>query len=100
MQSTTPPLPPHRPRARVLIGVVAWLAAGATAAQEIPPWDRLAKGPYDVGFKVEQRWDHSRPYRLDAEPTADERARPIRMFIWYPARHRPSDRPLAYLEYV
>ncbi len=92
------------PRLRVLILIAACLAAGAIAgpasAQETPPWDRLAKGPYDVGFKAEQRWDYSRPYRLDVEPARDERARPIRMFIWYPARHRPSDRPLAYGDYV
>ncbi len=100
MPLKTLPLPPHRPRARVLMGVIAWLAAGAVPAQETPPWDRLSKGPYDVGFKVEQRWDYSRPYRLDVEPARDERARPIRMFIWYPARHSPSDRRLEYREYV
>ncbi len=97
----TPPASLHRPPARgLLMAVVAWLAAATASAQATPPWDRLDRGPYDVGFKVEQRWDHSRPYRLDVDSTKDEHARPIRMFIWYPARQRPSDRPLAYGDYV
>jgi hypothetical protein len=69
-------------------------------AQAYPPWDRLAKGPYDVGFKIAQHHDYSRPYRLDVAPSSDQHARPIRMFIWYPARHRPSDRTFVYGEYV
>jgi len=93
----------HRPATsgrsrRWLTGLAVWLAAAAVAAEDYPPWDRLAAGPYGVGFKVEQRYDYSRPYRLDVAASRDQHARPIRMFIWYPARHRPQDRPFAYGE--
>ncbi len=100
MLSQEPSSHPHRPPARALLGFIAWLVAGTASAQVPPPWDRLPKGAYDVGFKVEQLFDFSRPYRLDVHPSQDEHARPIRMFIWYPAHHRPSDRPLTYGDYL
>lgn len=85
---------------RWLTGLAVWLVAAALAAADAPPWDRLTAGAYDVGFKVEEHYDYSRPYRLDVPAASDEHARPIRMFIWYPARHRPPDRPFAYGEYL
>ncbi len=100
MPPKTPPLLPRRLRARAFLQIVTWLVAGPVSAQIAPPWDRLPGGSHDVGFKVEQRFDFSRPYRLDVAPSRDEHARPIRMFIWYPARHRPSDQSLAYGEYL
>lgn len=52
-------------------------------------WGDLESGPYTPGFTQWERYDHSRPYRtartLDGKPRGGERARPIRISIWYPA---------------
>ncbi len=100
MTSRMPVFPSRQPFAPALVGAFAWLVAGAVSAQVPPPSDRLPAGAYDAGFKVEQRLDYSRPFRLDVDPSQDEHFRPIRMFIWYPARHRPADRPLTYGDYL
>ncbi len=66
-------------------------------------WGNLEPGPHAVGFTQWERSDASRPYRtardLEGRPRAGERARPIRMSIWYPAM--PSDaKPLTFGDYV
>jgi dienelactone hydrolase len=47
-----------------------------------PLWGGLESGRYRVGFEQIEAWDYSRPFRSDSS----NRARPISMFIWYPAR--------------
>jgi len=53
-------------------------------------WGKLEPGPYASGFTQLDRYDISRPYRtartIDGKPREGERARPIRISIWYPAQ--------------
>ena len=68
-------------------------------------WGRLEPGPYAVGFRQLERYDYSRAYRpargLDGKPRPGERARPMRISIWYPASGVPAAaKPLAFGDYV
>ena len=55
----------------------------------VSTWGNLEKGPYAVGYKVLDRYDYTRPYwmarDLDGKPRTIERARPMRISVWYPA---------------
>jgi hypothetical protein len=55
----------------------------------VSTWGNLEKGPYAVGYKVLDRYDYTRPYwmarDLDGKPRTLERARPMRISVWYPA---------------
>ena len=66
-------------------------------------WGNLEPGPHAVGFKQLERSDASRPYRaaksLDGTPRSGERARPIHIYIWYPAESS-SAKPLTFGDYV
>jgi dienelactone hydrolase len=68
-----------------LLGAAAAPAAGAGS----PLWGQLVPGPYAVGFRQIERYDHSRAFRppvdLTGEPVAGERSRPLRISVWYPA---------------
>ena len=63
----------------------------------------LEPGPHGVGFTQLERYDASRPYRtartLDGVPRMGERARPVRVSIWYPAV-ASEDKPLTFGDYV
>src|SRR5688572_22257719 len=63
------------------------LAAPAAAAPTI--WGGLEPGPHAVGFRQLERLDPARPFwmprTLDGKPRDRERARPIRISVWYPA---------------
>ena len=65
------------------------LAAAAPAPETSALWGDLTPGPYAVGFRQLERYDSSRVHRLprdlEGRPRAGERARPIRVSIWYPA---------------
>lgn len=80
----------------------ATAAAGETASAL---WGPLAAGPYAVGFRQIDRYDYSRTYRparrLDGRPLAGERARPMRISVWYPAGSVPrAARPLTFGDYA
>lgn len=78
-------------------------ACHVTEAQPSPLWGGLEKGDYDVGFKAIRLSDHSRPYRQKYDSlgnVVEDRARPIRLFVWYPASHEPADTALSYGEYI
>jgi hypothetical protein len=66
-------------------------------------WGSLEPGPYTPGFTQAERYDHSRPYRtaltLDGKPRTGERARPIRVSVWYPA-NKSELQPMIFGEYV
>lgn len=53
-------------------------------------WSTLEPGPYTAGFTQLERSDASRPFRtprrLDGTLRNGDRARPIRISIWYPAQ--------------
>lgn len=71
----------HIAGAIILLTALAVLPAPTHAAS---PLERNA-GPHGVGFRVETRLDRARPFRPLVDPADDAHARPIRMFIWYPA---------------
>jgi pimeloyl-ACP methyl ester carboxylesterase len=60
-------------------------------------------GPYSVGLRVLQQYDHSRVYRtrfdvLTGRANHGERARPVQALVWYPARQ--GGKAVTYLDYV
>lgn len=61
-----------------------------------PLWVGLEPGPYRVGFEQMELHDYSRPYR-----SAEIRARPITLSMWYPAAEVPAAAaPLEFRRYV
>jgi dienelactone hydrolase len=88
-----------------LAAVLAFSAGESSGASPSPLWGQLEPGPYAVGFRQLERYDYSRPYRpargLDGKPRAGERARPMRISIWYPAGTVPAgSKPLTFGDYV
>lgn len=61
------------------------LAAGTgfCAFGQAPQWGNLTPGPYKVGYTAIRTYDYSRSY-FEGE-TLEERARPIQLYVWYPA---------------
>lgn len=53
-------------------------------------WGKLIPGDHSVGFTARFQYDYSRTFRakldLDGKPVAGNRARPIQIAIWYPAK--------------
>jgi tetratricopeptide (TPR) repeat protein len=66
--------------------LIATLLLAVTPAS----WGHLQKGPYAVGYKLIDRYDYTRPFwtaaDLDGKPRTIERARPMRISVWYPAK--------------
>src|SRR5947209_4356238 len=69
----------------VALGLVATSAFAATP----PIWGPLQPGPYAVGYRLLDRYDYTRPYwiprDLQGRLRTFERARPMRISVWYPA---------------
>jgi tetratricopeptide (TPR) repeat protein len=67
----------------------AFLTAAGSPPGVSPLWGELTPGSYAVGFRQLERYDSSRVHRLardlEGRPRTGERARPIRVSIWYPA---------------
>jgi dienelactone hydrolase len=86
---------------RRLAFVIALLVAAPLYAQS--SWGQLEAGPYAAGFTQLERYDSSRPYRsartLGGKPREGERARPIHVSIWYPAKASGAT-PLTLSDYV
>lgn len=92
-------------RSAILLIVLAFTTLNAcpAAGAGSPLWGRLEPGPYAVGFRQIEHFDHSRLYRLPVDLTGraveGERSRPLRISIWYPAE--PDARPpLTLGEYI
>ena len=87
-----------------IIGLIGTVISSLCAAQGSPTrplWGDLAPGPYEVGFRVLYRLDRSRVW--DASPDSVSRsdfARPVRVSLWYPARHPAGGRSMRYRDYV
>lgn len=82
-------------------------ASSAAAFAAAPPLPHFTftqpAGPYAVGLKVVDQYDHSRVYRPRTDnlgqPVQGERARPLQTLVWYPAtRTRAS--PVTVGDYV
>src|SRR5947207_5457813 len=70
--------------------VFIFLVAGSLFSATPPPmWGRLEAGPYAVGYRLIDRYDYTRPYwnrrDLEGKQRTIERARPMRISVWYPA---------------
>ncbi len=67
----------------------------------VPAMEKMEaqKGPgtYDVGFKLVQLKDSSRTFKLTSGETS---ARPITLFVWYPAKKTAQSRALKYTDYL
>ena len=89
------------PKVEILLPVlVAFLAAGALA-QTPALWHGMAKGKYQIGFKFERQFDHARPFQNKYDQNGNlvkNRARPMQMFVWYPAAHGANSKYLRYEE--
>ncbi|UCD17478.1 MAG: hypothetical protein JSV44_00800, partial [Candidatus Zixiibacteriota bacterium] len=76
----------------------------AIQAQPFPLWGGLQPGEYTVGFKTIEKYDFSRTYRYkydaDGNLRSGERARPIQVCIWYPAKKAASASQMVYAEYA
>ena len=86
--------------ALVLLSLLANPAARATS----PLWGELKPGPYAVGFENVEKYDYSRVYRdkydYDGNPRVGEVARPIQIYIWYPASAAAETPSMVYGEYA
>jgi dienelactone hydrolase len=77
--------------------------ATSAIAQTPAMWNGLPKGAYEVGFKFERQYDHARPFQNKYDENGKivkNRARPIQMFIWYPAARSADPKSLRYEEYL
>src|SRR5687767_12365491 len=77
---------------------VSRLAAGQVSDTPQPKsalLGNLELGPHAVGFRVVDRIDHSRPYRMPRRPDGSARAdhgRPMHISVWYPAEASTAPR--------
>ena len=66
-------------------------------------WGNLQPGPHAVGVRQTDHFDSSRPFRtartLDGRPRTGERARPIRVTVWYPAQASTAT-PMTFADYA
>ena len=94
-----------RTRATVFLVATLLLAPLHSAAQASPLF-RFAEeaGPYAVGLKVVQQYDHARVFRRLTnelgQPESGERARPLQTLVWYPAQGTTGKAPLTVGDYA
>jgi pimeloyl-ACP methyl ester carboxylesterase len=85
-----------------LVAMVAGLAAGEATAQPVA-WGDLQAGPHAVGFRLTTVLDRSRSFHSNLQvrglPADTETSRPIRLYLWYPAR-ATSQPPLHLRDYA
>jgi len=77
--------------------------AASAIAQTPAIWNGLPKGAYEVGFKFERQYDYARPFQNKYDENGKivkDRARPVQMFVWYPAARGANPKPLRYEEYL
>ena len=69
-------------------------SAGSSSPVMSPFVFTEARGPYSVGLKVIEQYDHSRTYRAVTNERGEafhgERARPVQTLVWYPSERSPS----------
>ncbi|MCZ6507801.1 MAG: hypothetical protein O7A04_07115 [Acidobacteria bacterium] len=75
----------------------------AEARSPSPLWDGLEAGPFAVGFEAELLVDRSRSFDQGAGTDGSDSpyaARPIRLFVWYPASIGNDDHPMVFGDYL
>lgn len=90
-------------RGAAILLAILWVSISQGAgAPEI--WRELEPGPYDVGFRTLESYDHSRTlvpkYDYMGEPNDGIRARPIIACLWYPASTPDDALQMSYGEYA
>jgi len=75
----------------IIVGLVLlFFPRYSSFAQTFPLWDSLDVGSYKVGFKLIETFDYSRIYNHTAQKGTLESARPIRIYLWYPAQTKKT----------
>src|SRR5689334_2338837 len=81
-----------------LLVIAARAGAQSTLSFTLPP------GPFAVGFRAVEQYDHTRTFGgafdEDGKPVIGERARPIQTSIWYPSSAPASAPRMRYRDYV
>lgn len=76
----------------------------STCAQTPTLWADLKPGPYEVGFRISYKYDHSRTWKpkQDTQGRLQQgpRARPVRVSIWYPAMVKARSPKMSYKDYL
>lgn len=84
--------------------VLLFLFAGQVSSQTSPLWSNLKPGPHAIGFKQIKTFDRSRMMRpkVDRNNRLDtsERARPINIFVWYPASKNAQGQSMSFEQYL
>jgi hypothetical protein len=84
---------------------VVWFCLAAASAMGASPsiLERRDLGSHGVGFRVIERYDASRPFRvptdLEGRPRKGNIARPIQIGVWYPAG-KAATPPIRLPDYV
>jgi Tetratricopeptide repeat len=83
--------------------LVAFLFTANSFAENSPFWGDLKSGSHKAGFQVIEKYDYGRPFKrkvdYEGNPIAGERARPIQISVWYPAKSN-SQNPMRLSDYV
>ena len=87
---------------RRVLSLVLLFASGLAQAA-VPFTFPNPPGPFAVGFRVVNQYDHARAYKGDVDavtgkPVAGERARPIQTLVWYPAA--TAGKPMVFGDYL
>jgi dienelactone hydrolase len=81
----------------ILLAVLG--SIGGALAESPSLWGDLEAGPHDVGFRLIEEVDRSRAIRVQ-HPSPVVRPRPIRVYVWYPAKLTEADRPMTFGRYA
>lgn len=86
---------PHS-AALLFLAALAAVAAAAQPASEFQFRFTQEPGPYAVGLKVVEQYDHSRVFEMDSGqpnvPTTTVGPRPLQTLVWYPAFRSSTQR--------
>jgi tetratricopeptide (TPR) repeat protein len=84
--------------------LVGCLLSVEALAQRSPLWSDLESGPYAIGFRTIKTFDYTRIVRLKQDregvPTVGERAQPVLISVWYPAKKSATGRRLSFSGYL
>ena len=88
----------------ILSLVLLVLCASYTHAQTSRLELQLKDGAYKVGFKVYQEYDYGRTLSQTVYPLTNtpivNKARPIQITVWYPAKPKNSEKLMPYANYI
>jgi hypothetical protein len=88
---------------KTLLKAALLFYAASAIAQTPAIWNGLPKGAYEIGFKFERQFDHARPFQNKYDQDGNivkNRARPMQMFVWYPAARGANSKSMRYEEYL